>query len=237
MWLTTLGALTSQQSGIDSAAILAGAECFLDLSDSVQYSPRLNMQWMASDGQQPKHRRVEDAGDANHKEMLIAIAKLSLKNADDVKELQAATFRTIIVPADCDFATAAKDATTAFADRTRGKDGKHDLGEPHVHLWSAVVGVALRSASDDAKTILQTHVDEANSGGPQSLLSKVTYARMKKTFDKKYVRFYFSVHHSIDSVLDVIMSALTKIGGQEKHGTAPRSSLEREVQAKLDAMQ
>lgn len=195
------------------------------------------MNWMASDGQAPKMRRVADGDDLVQKDLLLAVAKLSLKSAEEVKELQAATFRTIIVPADCDFATAAKDATTAFADQTRGKGGKHDLGEPHVHLWSAVVGVALKVAGPESQDALKAHVDEANRGGPKSLLNKVTYARMKKTFDKKYVRFYFSVVPSMDPILDIIMSLLTKIGGQEKYGTAPRSGLERDIQSKLDQLQ
>ena len=99
------------------------------------------MQWMANDGQLHKQRRTDDAHDGHDHDLLVALANLSLRTADEVKELQAATFRTILVPADCDFVTAAKNATTAFADRTRGKGGKHDLGEPHVHLWSAVIGV------------------------------------------------------------------------------------------------
>ena len=194
------------------------------------------MQWMANDGQLPKQRKTEDAHDGHDHDLLVALAKLSLRTADEVKELQAATFRTILVPADCDFVTAAKNATTAFADRTRGKGGKHDLGEPHVHLWSAVIGVALASVPQEAKASLQNHVDEANRGGPSSLLNKVMYARMKKTFDKKFMRFYFSVHPSMEGILDIVMTALTKVGGQEKYGTAPKSSLERDIQAKLDAL-
>ena len=119
---------------------------------------------------------------------------------------------------------------------TRGKGGKHDLGEPHVHLWSAVIGVALNSVPPEAKATLQSHVDDANRGGPSSLLNKVMYARMKKTFDKKFMRFYFSVHPSMEGILDIVMAALTKVGGQEKYGTAPKSSLERDIQAKLDAL-
>ena len=130
-----------------------------------------------------------------------------------------------------------KDASTANADQTRGKGGKHDLGEPHVHLWSAVVGVALKSANPNAQEVLQAHVDEANRGGPKSLPGMIHCAWLKKTFDKKYVRFYSSVHTSVDPIPDIIMASLTKMDGQEKYGTAPRSGLEREIQSKLDQLQ
>ena len=79
-------------------------------------------------------------------------------------------------------------------------------------------------------------MDEANRGGLKSLSGKVHYARLKKIFGKKYVRFYFPVHASIDIVLDIIMTSLTKMGGQEKYGTASRSGLEREIQSKLDQL-
>ena len=59
---------------------------------------------------------------------------------------------------------------------------------------------------------------------------------MKKTFDKKYVKFYFSVVLSMASGLDIIMTFLTKTGGQEKHGKASRSGLERHIQARLDQL-
>ena len=55
-------------------------------------------------------------------------------------------------------------------------------------------------------------------------------------FDKKLMRFYFSVHPSMEGTLDIVMTALTKVGGQAKYGTAPKSSLERDIQAKLDAL-
>ena len=47
---------------------------------------------------------------------------------------------------------------------------------------------------------------------------------MQKTFDKKFMRFYFSVHPAMEGILDIVMAALTKVGGQEKYGTAPKSS-------------
>ena len=225
-----MGDLISLQIGLEA---FSACEVFVYPCCVVQ-SPAMN--WMANDGQVPKQRRTDDAHDGHGHDLLVALAKLSLRTADEVKKLQAATFRTILVPADCDFVTAAKNATTAFADRTRGKGGKHDLGEPHVHLWSAVIGVALDSVPAEAKATLQNHVDDANRGGPSSLLNKVMYARMKKTFDKKFMRFYFSVHPSVEGILDIVMAALTKVGGQEKYGTAPKSSLERDIQAKLDAL-
>ena len=231
-WWITLVAKTFPLHGIDPAAILILTFLAFDWCRPVLGA----MQWTCQKGQAAKFRKMSEHEHKDH-DLLVAVAKLSLKSAEEVKELQAACFRTILVPSDCEFASAAKDATTAYADQTRGKGGKHDLGEPHVHLWSAVVGVALKSANPDAQEVLQAHVDEANRGGPKSLSGKVHYARLKKTFDKKYVRFYFSVHASVDPVLDIIMASLTKMGGQEKYGTAPRSGLEREIQSKLDQLQ
>ena len=132
--------------------------------------------------------------------------------------------------------TDAKDATTAFADKTRGKGGKHDLGEPHVHMWAAVVGVCVNKIEGPNREILQSHITDANREGPKALLPLVRYARLKKTFDRKYMRMYFAVHASIENVLQIIISDMVKGGAQEKHGSAPRSALERDIQSKLDGM-
>ncbi|CAE7862308.1 unnamed protein product, partial [Symbiodinium necroappetens] len=124
---------------------------------------------------------TDDALDGHDHDLPVDLAKLSLRTADEVKEIQAATFRTILVPADCHFVT---------------------------------LPLRLRIA----------------------LGTKVMYARMQKTFDKKFMRFYFSAHPAMEGILDIVMAALTKVGGQEKYGTAPKSSLERDIQAKLDAL-
>ena len=53
------------------------------------------MNWMAIHGQVPKQRRTDDARDGQDHDLLVALAKMSLCTADEGKELQAATFRTV----------------------------------------------------------------------------------------------------------------------------------------------
>ena len=77
-------------------------------------------------------------------------------------------------------------------------------------------------------------MDEVNYGDPKNLYGKIYYARLKKSFDKKYKRFYFSVHIYINLIFDIIMISYIKIGGQEKYGMAPCSGLKKEIQLKLD---
>ena len=85
------------------------------------------MNWMASDAPAAKVRRGEPTGEPD-RELLIAIAKLGLRAAEEVKELQASIFRNVIIPAESEYVEAAKNATTAFADKTRGKGGKQLVG-------------------------------------------------------------------------------------------------------------
>ena len=59
----------------------------------VVQSPAMN--WMAIHGQVPKQRRTDDARDGQDHDLLVALAKMSLCTADEGKELQAATFRTV----------------------------------------------------------------------------------------------------------------------------------------------
>ena len=69
----------------------------------------------------------------------------SLKAAKEVTELQAAVFRTILKPADCNFVTAATNASAALAQEIPCKSGKHSLGKPQSHLCSAVACVAVKT--------------------------------------------------------------------------------------------
>ena len=97
--------------GIDPAAILILTCLAFDWCRPVLGA----MQWTCQEGQAAKFRKMSEHEHKDH-DLLVAVAKLSLKSAEEVKELQAACFRTILVPSDCEFASAAKDATTAYAD-------------------------------------------------------------------------------------------------------------------------
>ena len=71
---------------------------------------------------------------------LHLIGRLCLKNALEVRELQAAVFHTFLVPKHSDYVQAPLAATKEFANKAkRAKEGKCALppGEPHVHAWAA----------------------------------------------------------------------------------------------------
>ena len=75
---------------------------------------------------------------------LHLIGRLCLKNALEVRELQAAVFHTFLVPKRSDYVQAPLAATKEFADKAkRAKEGKCALppGEPHVHAWAAMLRV------------------------------------------------------------------------------------------------
>ena len=96
------------------------------------------------------------------------------------------------------------------------------------------MGVCVSKVDGQSKETLQAHIEAANRDGPKALLQTVRYARLNKTYDKKYMRMYFAVHPSIEEVLNILMSDFVKHGATEKFGTAPRSALERDIQTKLD---
>ena len=91
-----------------------------------------------------------------------AIAKHSLKNALEVRELQAALLKTFLVPKSSPYVQSALVATKEFADRAKqARDGKGQppAGEPHVHALAALLRTAIddTALSADDKEVIQVH--------------------------------------------------------------------------------
>ena len=65
------------------------------------------------------------------KQMLLILSRLALKHDLEIRELQAATFRTLLVKQDEPLMLASKGATGLFV--AKSKEGQRPPGEPHVY--------------------------------------------------------------------------------------------------------
>ncbi|CAE8616396.1 unnamed protein product, partial [Polarella glacialis] len=158
---------------------------------------------------------------------VAAIAKLGLKNALEVRELQAATFRTFLANAD----------TTFVAKKRNAGDGAdHPAGEPHVRCWAGLVRTALDDPDISApdKAILQKRSHD--SSDPVQLSAVVYVVKIKSAFKEGAVKMHFAVHASAEDALEVVARRLRAAGAVEKRGQAPAGGLEREVQSLLDQL-
>ena len=64
------------------------------------------------------------------------------------------------------------------------------LGEPHVHLWGALVTHVLEHGkiSEDERQVLRQHLSDSE---PKKLEETVFVVKCKKFFDPKKMRFVF----------------------------------------------
>ena len=73
------------------------------------------------------------------KQMLLILSHLALKHDLEIRELHAATFRTMLVKQDEPLTLASKFATGLFV--AKSKEGQRPPGEPHVYGWAAMMTV------------------------------------------------------------------------------------------------
>lgn len=130
------------------------------------------------------------------KKLLVLLAKTVLKHPLDLRELQSSVLTTLIANRDSDLTSAATPATQghnacATALQKAGKNRElESLGEPHVHLWGALVTYVLEhsKSSEDEKQVLQQHLGDNE---PKNLEETVFVAECKKCYDPKNIRFVF----------------------------------------------
>ena len=89
--------------------------------------------------QRPKRSRgaQEQPNPDTQKQMLLTLSRLALKHDLEIRELQAATFRTMLVKYDEPLVQASKAATGLFV--TISKEGQRPMGEPHVYARAAIM--------------------------------------------------------------------------------------------------
>ena len=154
--------------------------------------------------------------------------------------LEAATFRTFLVPASCPHVVAGQASTKAFIDQaklSRGGTSAPPPGEPHVHVWGAFVNAALedKETSEADMDILNRHATE--NPDPANLCAKVFVCKIKKAYNRDTVKVHFAVHKDVETIVEVLARRLLAAGGREKRGQPPQGGLKREVQAMVEKLE
>ena len=200
-------------------------------------------QWELNRGSSEQPAKKMAVGhDKQVSKALHLIGRLCLKNALEVRELQAAVFITFLVPKISDYVQAPLAATKEFAENAkRAKEGKCPMppGKPHVHAWAAI----LRVAPDDPvlggfdKQNIQSHRN--NSTDPEAMSQAVFVCKLRKGL---WQRQHESVLISPSRCGACSQSSheghhgITAHGGKQKVGQAARAGLERKVQDVIDEL-
>jgi hypothetical protein len=169
-------------------------------------------------------------------ELIKTLCKLSLGTAQRVRALEAAVFRTWLIPVGCRIAVTTQAAGKAYAEAAKSQGKGHAMGPPHVHVCAAMVLDILADdkQSEDVRAVMRAHAEGASS--PVALQSLIRHFRVSKTYDKDKLRVQLSTVHELHQVVEAVHRAMLQAGGEEKQGQAPASTLEREVQKYVDGM-
>ena len=168
------------------------------------------------------------------------LTNLCLKNAMDVRELQAATLLTIQMPKDSDFIANVTAATRSYNDeqlKAKSSGGQAPVGQPHCHAWIAMLETLLQqnSVTTVEREAVQKHVQDY-CGSPAMVATVVHVCRVKKCFDQSKMKVCIAVSENVRPVMSILENRLHEKGGKTLHGQAPKGGLERDMQTYLEQL-
>ena len=191
--------------------------------------------WLASsDNRAEKKPRTEVAAkpeldQAMIGRLLLLLSQLPLRHFLEIRELQSAVFRTVVISKDSLYVSEAQEATRIFTEKAkvareqRNHKGLEDLGEPQYHSWASMVKVAVgevQATGEDAE-VLKEHFGSVKS--VSDLIDKVFIAKVKRCFDKKQNKIHFAVSPEMVPILDALLQTMASWWpNQARHCSALR---------------
>ena len=114
------------------------------------------------------------------------LAKLSLKNAMDIREIQSTVLTTVILNQDDLYVQAATAATQEFnkhQDQAKAGNGEPPAGPPHCYAWIQMLELLVTDGlAEEEKKAVQAFCSEHPS--PEQMATFVHVCRVKKAFQK-----------------------------------------------------
>ncbi|OLP78556.1 hypothetical protein AK812_SmicGene41259 [Symbiodinium microadriaticum] len=167
------------------------------------------------------------------KQLLKAVAKLTLRNAQACRNMESTVFVTYILPkagAYSTDSTAGTEAGQLYAQRARAAGKNHTLGQPSSWLWAALMKVLAmdENISEEKRQQVKSYCDAVSD--PCSLFQTVLYCRISKVYDQSKVRLQVAVTPELQEFLTELQRGLEANGGERKFDPPPRGALERHVQ-------
>ena len=182
-------------------------------------------------------RRAVGATDADSSSLGTNTAKLTLNLAQRVRILESALFSIFLIPVDNVFISAMNKAGQAYHNAvTEDKTKRATLGDPHLHVWNALLTCALVEFPNTAETIttyLNAYKNGAVDLGKEVRVFKITKTH-NKTVRKLIVYFYpgSDSHTLFFAIAHLICSKFPTIDARV--GTAPPGNLERIIQGQIE---
>ncbi len=162
------------------------------------------------------------------------VARLSLRTADVVRNLQGVCTRTFLVSEANKYAQSALEAGRSYSQLEKGAK----KFPPYVFVAAALILVLSTdelAGPDSRACAAQVGTEAAN---PSDLLSLFSCCRISRCFDKIHCKIEFAAtpQQATNPVFQHLAQGLLVNGATELFGPPPRGPLERNVQQHVDAM-
>lgn len=179
-----------------------------------------------------KARAVASSKSDLERELLVLVARLSVKNAADLRLLCSMAYSTLKLEANHGAVKTCEQARQLHADRTRGQSGNKE-GQPDEYALVAL----LLAVKPNADLDFQQLIDDFLTGHPPKdprLASAVKVCRVQNMHVSTRKKLFLRLADDHMSLEEALVAALVSDGGVQLFGQAPRGSLERKA---MDLMQ
>ena len=177
--------------------------------------------------------------DSELKALLTLMLKTQLRTEQKLRELEAVSFDTWVGAAETPFLTLLTEQTQNYSCQTKGKKD-HKLGPPHVYAFLGCLDGLLKHHKEQvgAKNcqVVEAWGKELEELPWEEVAEKVKLFKLSKVYDKDKRRLTACFSPELGEQRRAFVSCLDQLGWERKHGKAPPSHMERELQAFLEAL-
>lgn len=193
----------------------------------------------------PPAKRIAVDGSDNLNELLANIvkvlAKLGLKSALELREVQACTLRIVFAPITSKWVAAIMAEYKAYAEldrRAKGQQSARPTGELAVYAWVVFVNLALADlqCTQQEQQALVTY--KASVASYDDLVTQIYLCKQRKAFDRNVRKMVFSCSTKAAEALDAFVRVILRTPKtKERRGVPPPGGLEMDLQSLLDALE
>ena len=187
----------------------------------------------------PKRAAVSSGKTEMERELLVIVARLSVKNAREIREIANLAYGCFRLPAEADVVKRVEAARKQHADRTRGQSG-HKEGAPDEYAFVAMLLVireeaqALAATKDPKAIAMVKQIDlflSNNKPKDGTIAAIVGMCKLNDMHVSTHKKLFLKLR---DPELERVCAEFLCTKGERMWGQAPRGSLERKA---MDLMQ
>eukprot|EP00929_Paragymnodinium_shiwhaense_P091697 TRINITY_DN51604_c0_g1_i1.p2 TRINITY_DN51604_c0_g1~~TRINITY_DN51604_c0_g1_i1.p2 ORF type:complete len:226 (+),score=58.36 TRINITY_DN51604_c0_g1_i1:71-748(+) len=189
---------------------------------------------------------MDEEESPQQQEMLLNIAKLTLRNSLAERTLKSACIDTLTVPSGHELIQTVSDATknyTAVAKSITNEQDRLLHGCPHLHAWQALVTYMRKVMVEKQSSVEKIDALVAYIGTIEDkkiknlhLQNQVRHVKIAKCWNSSIKKIEVSTKpgSSADQAWSEMKFFLAANGAMLRQGVAPRSGFERELQNQID---